>query len=491
MIRHSEGKVVLTEEQKEKQKKLGEKMKKAMANFLKIRRTWTENKEKLKDITYVDNILSFNTKFIKLSTDSPTVFNFRKDIIQQKFKLITSELGLLMIKMKEAKEEEKEEFLKKLKVKKENLEDFIKNEIILLSKLVKDDPKSYELWFHRLWLFKTTAKLQKKMKSNTEKVEKMIEMDLGICKKFLMKDERNFHVWNYRLELVKLLLILSENDKNKKLDIVENQLKFVKEKISMNFSNYSALHFFTKFSQIKMEISDENFLNKKNLLEQWEINMEALFISPNEQALWLYQKWLLENITDIKLLYINRLENSLFELSFNLPIKSFENWEKILTFKNNDNENLKFSVKEKNSNLLVIELNSDIIENLVIKNRDFNITYKIQNNKLISCDEKTDEDLKNKIKENLKTIKEIEITCRESQMFKYLNVIYFERFLNFSDLDLDFKNIEKKSKNILSDFVEKSSKNKEAMESVYFKNLITKTSKKENFKSMNFYLFSI
>lgn len=489
MIRHSQGKVVLTQEEKEKQRKLGEKMKKAMENFLKIRRTWTQDEEKLKDMTYVDKILAFNTKFIKLSTDSPTVFNFRKDIINQKFKITKTALGQLTAKMSIS--EEKEEILKTINKKKENLEQFIKNEIILLSKLVKDDPKSYELWFHRLWLFKTTAKLQKKLKSNTNKVEKMIEMDLGICKKFLMKDERNFHVWNYRLELVKLLLTLSESDKKQKLEIVENQLAFVKEKIAMNFSNYSALHFFTKFSEIKKEIEGKFFLDKKNLNEQFDINMEALFISPNEQALWLYQKWLLENISDIKLLYFNKLENSIFEFYFNIPVKSFDNWEDILSFRNKDNIVVNFSVKKKNSNLLVLELDSDSFENFVIKNRGADINYFVENGELKNCDEKKDDDLIEKIKKNLEIIKKIDITCKETQMFKFFNILYFERFLDFYDLDLDSKNIEIKSEKILSKFVETSSKNKEAMENIYFKNLISETIKKDKNKNRNLYLFSI
>jgi geranylgeranyl transferase type-2 subunit alpha len=52
-------------------------------------------------------------------------------------------------------------------------------------------------------------------------------------------DERNFHAWNYRNWIIKEVL---KNEKK----YVENELKFTKEKIDNNFSNFSALHFRAK-----------------------------------------------------------------------------------------------------------------------------------------------------------------------------------------------------------------------------------------------------
>ena len=68
---------------------------------------------------------------------------------------------------------------------------------------------------------------------------------------FLLKDERNFHVWNYRLQLIQLELDIYSDDFYKLESIIKKELEFVKTKIKMNFSNYSALHFFTKFIEIQ------------------------------------------------------------------------------------------------------------------------------------------------------------------------------------------------------------------------------------------------
>lgn len=52
-------------------------MKKAMKNFLHIRKTWKDDKEKIEKLEKIDELLSYNTKFIKISSDCPTVYNFR------------------------------------------------------------------------------------------------------------------------------------------------------------------------------------------------------------------------------------------------------------------------------------------------------------------------------------------------------------------------------------------------------------------------------
>ena len=66
---------------------MGEKVKKAMANMLHIRRTWKDDPEKIKEPESIKKLIAFNTKFIEMATDCSTVFNFRKDLIQHLLKL--------------------------------------------------------------------------------------------------------------------------------------------------------------------------------------------------------------------------------------------------------------------------------------------------------------------------------------------------------------------------------------------------------------------
>lgn len=83
-----------------------------------------------------------------------------------------------------------------------SFKEYIKNEMMLLTKLGKEDPKSYEIWYHRYWMIKQTSHIEKVTSKDCPLTEKIIGKDLEVCELFLNKDERNFHVWNYRLQLV-------------------------------------------------------------------------------------------------------------------------------------------------------------------------------------------------------------------------------------------------------------------------------------------------
>ena len=89
MIRHSQGKKKLSEEERQKQMEIGSKMKKVMENFLKIRKTWREKELTEENLA---SLLTYNTKILNISEDCPTVFNFRKDIFTEQIKLFASNL---------------------------------------------------------------------------------------------------------------------------------------------------------------------------------------------------------------------------------------------------------------------------------------------------------------------------------------------------------------------------------------------------------------
>lgn len=52
----------------------------------------------------------------------------------------------------------------------------------------------------------------------------------------LEKDERNFHAWNYRNWIVNV-------DSKVKFDLIKKEIDYTKNKIAVNFTNFSALHF--------------------------------------------------------------------------------------------------------------------------------------------------------------------------------------------------------------------------------------------------------
>ena len=110
----------------------------------------------------------------------------------------------------------------------------------------------------------------------------ILKQELELCKKFLKHDERNFHCWNYRGFLVSKLGMSDEEN-----------LKFTKEKVMENFSNYSALHrrmrLFTKQSEVKNEEELEEILSS-----EIEMIKHSIFTEPDDQSPWLYLRWMME-----------------------------------------------------------------------------------------------------------------------------------------------------------------------------------------------------
>lgn len=176
-----------------------------------------------------------------------------------------------------------------------SLIEFFKQEMKMLVVLAMKDPKCYQLWFHRKWILKRLFEIERQLGKDGAITRQFFEGDLQICDKFLAKDERNFHAWNYRSFLVRFLL---ENFEQDTLKILERELNFLRSKLETNFSNYSAIHFLTKYLVLK----EQRLLQEKgqtvrledvrlpvNLLKsELQFLIQGLYIVPFEQSLWIY-----------------------------------------------------------------------------------------------------------------------------------------------------------------------------------------------------------
>ena len=146
-------------------------------------------------------MLRYTLETMSLSTDNPTVFNFRKDVIRDKIDSLQKTFS------------DQKEFL-------ENVLILVKNELKELFKMGLTDPKSYEIWYHRLWIIRLFFETEQEVCNESQKSKQLVKEDLFLFEKYLKKDERNFHVWNYRLDLNKLLV---ESSKENKKEVEENQ----------------------------------------------------------------------------------------------------------------------------------------------------------------------------------------------------------------------------------------------------------------------------
>lgn len=212
---------------------------------------------------YTDEALALSEKAMMISPDIYSFLNFRRNII--------------LAKLTEA-----------------TLADRVKvltTELELLTRIIKESPKSYTLWYHRQWLL-----LQ------SQNITEIMARELALCDYMLKKDNRNFHVWNYRSWVVGLDGTQSLNE----------EMEFTKSMICRDFSNFSAWHYRTKVvKQMYGKAIPIEFINS-----ELEMLKNAYFTCPNDQSVWNYHRWLLLGLELIKIVGIS-------PRSYSVPPESF------------------------------------------------------------------------------------------------------------------------------------------------------------------------
>ena len=76
---------------------------------------------------------------------------------------------------------------------------FLAEELMMLIKAMKANPKSYTLWFHRQWSILKGLDIEQYMSDEQLEQAKggLLKNEIFLCDKMLKADERNFHCWNY------------------------------------------------------------------------------------------------------------------------------------------------------------------------------------------------------------------------------------------------------------------------------------------------------
>lgn len=197
-------------------------------------------------------------EIILLNPDFYSVWNYRKDILLSKV------------------------------AQSQNSQEFWSKELAFTIVHLKLKPKTYCIWNHRKWC----------LQNNLTNVE-LFKSELKLAEKILTVDSRNFHGWAYRRYLISMIEEISD------LDLLISEFQYTSKMISINFSNYSALHNRTNLivkifngkdklftedtdSEIKTLFSSKlHFLNKELAYFQ-----NAIYTDPEDQAVWLYLNWL-------------------------------------------------------------------------------------------------------------------------------------------------------------------------------------------------------
>ncbi|XP_076548527.1 rab geranylgeranyltransferase subunit alpha isoform X2 [Osmia lignaria lignaria] len=150
-----------------------------------------------------------------------------------------------------------------------DLKDHYQNELTLTENCLKENPKSYYVWYQRIWIINYFGDCDWKK-------------ELMLCTKCLNLDERNFHCWNYREFIVQKAGISPEEE-----------FKFATTKILNNFSNYSSWHYRSRLLSKIFSSCEQKQINEQ-IKDELELVMNATFTDPSDSSAWFYQRWLLD-----------------------------------------------------------------------------------------------------------------------------------------------------------------------------------------------------
>ena len=210
------------------------------------------------------------------------------------------------------------------------------DELALTERCLRKHPKSYPTWHHRKWC---VARLARGEDSESEDVSSLLETELSMSRSLLDLDDRNFHGWGYRRFVVKLMSARGGGSKKRApAEVGEedvffrdrasalSELRYSEEKIERNFSNYSAWHHraaylpraFSSSSSVagtrepnanegdgaetrenasggdnkRNERPSSAFVPERVLADEYALVRQALFTEPEDQAGWMYHRWL-------------------------------------------------------------------------------------------------------------------------------------------------------------------------------------------------------
>ena len=303
----------LTEEEKAKNELQLKKLKAIQDQILKIR---AQNK-------YDQKSMEFLLKSSVLMPDYPTLWSIRKILMEQYLPTLNDDEAM----------------------------EYLQKEIKSILPIMMKNPKSYLLWYHRVWSLVKCIEIEIKKGVPLEK--SVLIGEIGLCNKFFLKDDRNFHCWNYRVKILSLISIYFQNTFQK---LVEDELKFTIEKITMNFSNFSAWLYRSKLIPIYF-LQHNIKWNTKDALDFFKDDLDlikkAIYTDPKDQSPWNYLSWIITNFSPMYIKNIILGENNLLTIQYSNVFK-IESLLEIIGEANNYN----LLNKEEFSSEIKIQLNN-------------------------------------------------------------------------------------------------------------------------------------
>ncbi|CCF42674.1 geranylgeranyl transferase type-2 subunit alpha [Colletotrichum higginsianum] len=166
----------------------------------------------------------------------------------------------------------------------------LKNELNFTIPLLLEFPKSYWIWKYRSWLLQQAVDLLPRPLAR-----RVWQEELGLVSKMLSKDRRNFHAWGYRRKVVAVLESAALGGES----LVESEFAYTTSMIKMDLSNFSAWHSRSNLmSRLLEERGADDAVRQKFLEDELELVREALNVGPEDQSLWFYHRFLVQDMTE-------------------------------------------------------------------------------------------------------------------------------------------------------------------------------------------------
>ncbi|KAK7920103.1 protein prenylyltransferase [Apiospora marii] len=169
----------------------------------------------------------------------------------------------------------------------------IQAELAFTIPLLIEFPKCYWIWGYRSFLLSVCDAILPAGAARDFWVA-----ELALDSKMLTKDRRNFHAWSYRRFIVSALESGAKNDGgNTAKSMTESEFAYTYSMIKVDLSNFSAWHNRSKLAPRLLDERGADDAARKEFLDQeLELAREGLNVGPEDQSLWYYHQFLMDQI---------------------------------------------------------------------------------------------------------------------------------------------------------------------------------------------------
>ncbi|KAG0644660.1 hypothetical protein HOY80DRAFT_1013542 [Tuber brumale] len=258
--------------------------------------------------------LEGTTRLLRLNPEYYTIWNYRREILQQTLLAKHSPPGIALSPTSASTRtypedneasQDPEEVARSLRAAYTSGATLhLKEELAFLLPLLSSFPKCYWIWNHRLWTLQRATEILP-----ADKAGIFWQEELGLVGLMLRRDVRNFHGWMYRRFVVSNIEFPRrksvsgdevENSSSRDTSLVEQEFAYTTRMVQGvgGMSNYSAWHNRSKL--IPRLLSERKYGRQERmdfLEDELELLKRNISTNPHDQSLWFYHRWLIYSNT--------------------------------------------------------------------------------------------------------------------------------------------------------------------------------------------------